>query len=69
MLFVDDDIVVLDWQMSGKSFPGHDLAFFLTACSTDETVAAERELLDAYRGALAAAAAWTTPSPSRSSRR
>jgi hypothetical protein len=55
MLFVDDDIVVLDWQLSGKSFPGQDVAFFLTACATDETVAAERELLDAYRAALAAA--------------
>ena len=61
MLFVDDEIVVLDWQLSGKSFPGHDLSFFLTACATDETVAAERELLDAYRAALAAAGgpAWT----------
>ena len=55
MLFVDDEIVVLDWQLSGKSFPGQDLAFFLTADATDETIAAERELLDAYRAALAAA--------------
>ncbi len=61
MLFVDDEIIVLDWQLSGKSFPGQDLAFFLTACATDETVAAERELLDAYRAALAAAGgpSWT----------
>jgi len=61
MLFVEDDIVVLDWQMSGKSFAGHDLSFFLTACATDETIAAERELLDAYRGALVAAGGppWT----------
>ena len=61
MLFVDDEIVVLDWQLSGKSFPGQDLSFFLTACATDETVAAERELLDAYRAALAAAGgpSWT----------
>jgi hypothetical protein len=61
MMFVDDDIVVLDWQLSGKSFPGQDVAFFLTACATDETVAAERELLDAYRSALAAAGgpAWS----------
>jgi hypothetical protein len=61
MLFVDDEIVVLDWQLSGKSFPGQDLSFFLTACATDESVAAERELLDAYRAALAAAGgpSWT----------
>lgn len=55
MMFTDDEIVVLDWQMAGKSFAGQDVAFFLTACATDESVAAERELLDAYRAALAAA--------------
>jgi hypothetical protein len=65
MMFTDldgtGDIVVLDWQMSGKSFAGQDLAFFLTASGTDESIAAERELLDAYRAALAAAGgpAWS----------
>jgi hypothetical protein len=61
MMFTDDEIVVLDWQMAGKSFAGQDIAFFLTASGTDESIAAERELLDAYRAALAAAGgpAWT----------
>lgn len=58
MLFVPtadggEDVVVIDWQTVQRSFPGTDLAWLLSTSSTDECVAREHELLDAYRDTLA----------------
>jgi hypothetical protein len=59
MLFVPtadggEDVVVIDWQTVQRSFPGTDLAWFLNASSTDESIAREDELLDRYRTTFAA---------------
>lgn len=53
VLFVDDDIVVVDWQGVMVGFPAMDLGFTLAISGTDETVARERELMDHYRAVLA----------------
>ncbi|MEM7141822.1 MAG: aminoglycoside phosphotransferase family protein [Actinomycetota bacterium] len=56
-----DGPVILDWQTLMKSFPGGDLAWFLGLGSTDESIAEEDALLDAYLEAFTAAGgpAWS----------
>lgn len=53
VLFRDGTPWIVDWQMCLRTCPGVDLAFFL-ASSCHNLVDHERELLDAYRAALAA---------------
>lgn len=52
VLFVDDDIVIIDWQGVMVGFPAMDLGFTLALSATDETVSRETELLDHYRAVL-----------------
>lgn len=54
MLFVGDDVVVVDWQGVTSAFPAMDLGFTLAVSGSAETVERERELLDHYRETLAA---------------
>jgi hypothetical protein len=55
VVFAAEGPVVLDWQTPMMSFPGGDLAWFLGLGATDESVAEEATILDAYRAALAEA--------------
>ncbi|MCY3850312.1 MAG: aminoglycoside phosphotransferase family protein [Acidimicrobiaceae bacterium] len=55
IFFAADGPVILDWQTTIKSNPGQDVAWFLGVGATEESVAEEDALLDAYRAALAAA--------------
>ena len=49
MLFVGDDVVVVDWQGCMRSFPGADLAWLLATSASEELVAREDELVEHYR--------------------
>ena len=58
LLFSPDggSVSLIDWQGAGIGPPGFDLAYFMSQCLTVETRRAhEDELLDYYRGELAAA--------------
>lgn len=61
MAFTADGPIVFDWQTPLKSYPGGDLAWFLGVGATDESVAEEDALLDAYLAAFTAAGgpAWS----------
>ena len=53
VLFLPDGtMAIVDWQGVMVGFPAMDLGFTLAISGTDETVAREQELLDAYRSAL-----------------
>ncbi|NNE74773.1 MAG: aminoglycoside phosphotransferase family protein [Acidimicrobiales bacterium] len=62
MIFTDDDIAVLDWQTTMRSFPGFDVGWFLACSADDASIAREAELIEAYRTALEAAGGprWST---------
>ncbi len=53
VLFGESGPVIVDWQLGLRNCPGNDVAWFL-ATSCRDHVDRERELLDAYRAALAA---------------
>ena len=54
--FRDGNAGLLDWQAVRRGHPGRELAYTLiTSMTTEARRDAERELLDTYRGALAAA--------------
>ncbi len=55
VLFAAGGPVIVDWQTAMLSFPGIDLGWLLMASHNAETLAREPELLDHYRGELAAA--------------
>ena len=61
MFFAVDGPVILDWQTLMRSFPGGDLAWFLGLGSTEESIAEESALLDAYLDAFTEAGGptWT----------
>ena len=47
-----DAFTVLDWQTAMKSHPGVDIGWLLSSADTEEIVAEEASLLDAYRAEL-----------------
>ncbi|WP_166904174.1 phosphotransferase [Mycobacterium sp. DL440] len=56
LFFRNGEAGLLDWQAARRGHPGRELAYTLVTCmSTADRQAAERDLLDAYRRALAAA--------------
>ncbi|MGV0742152.1 phosphotransferase [Mycolicibacterium sp. XJ870] len=56
LYFRGDQAGLLDWQAVRRGHPGRELAYTLiTSMTTTDRQAAERDLLDEYRGALAAA--------------
>ncbi|OBF37140.1 phosphotransferase [Mycolicibacterium peregrinum] len=56
LFFRDGEAGLLDWQAVRRGHPGRELAYTLVTCmTTADRQAAERDLLDEYRGALAAA--------------
>lgn len=54
VLFSDAGPVIVDWQSSMRSFPSDDLGWLLLSGHNDETLEREPDLLDHYRGQLAA---------------
>ncbi|QRY43544.1 phosphotransferase [Mycolicibacterium boenickei] len=56
LFFRDGEAGLLDWQAVRRGHPGRELAYTLVTCmTTADRQAAERDLLDEYRRALAAA--------------
>lgn len=57
MLRSDGSISVIDWQTLGTGRPGTDVAYLIAGSLADtaERAAVERDLVEEYRGALAAA--------------
>ncbi|TMS53962.1 phosphotransferase [Mycobacterium sp. DBP42] len=56
LFFRNDEAGLLDWQAARRGHPGRELAYTLVTCmTTADRQAAERDLLDEYRRALASA--------------
>lgn len=54
LLFAPGSVTVVDWQTLAVGLPARDLAYFLaTSLQPDDRAAYERDLVEAYRNALA----------------